>query len=191
MLPDNSITVDQAILLGALGTLFDENFKRLGANEDQLIQTAYQQTTADETLTVTLNGGPLAGEVWIIPRLTMHGVCSVNPSTAQSPISGLFMVQFGTEVESLTDAQSVAGWNIRSRGIPLPSGVVVNVTTIPGPPVSFAYCISLTQSTPLIVTPGQTLRGVLSSNPGTPIPGPGAGSWGVLTAIGTVRKRNG
>lgn len=189
MADDKTVAAQQAVLLGAMGALFDEQFRRLNVSEDQLILTANVYTAADEPLTVTLNQTPQNGDTWIISRLTMHGCCAVTPAVSQSPISGLFLVQFGEEAESLSAAQSIAGWNIRSRGIPLPSGVVVNITTIPGPPVSFAYCYSLTQSTPLIIAPGQTLRGVLNCNPGTPAPGPGAGSWAVLTAMGVLRRR--
>lgn len=154
------------------------------------IWTARDETVGDEALTVTLPATPGAGERWIISRLTLHGVCAVTPINSQSPITGLFLVPVGTIEESLADGQGTVGWNIAARGIPLPAGVVVNATFIPTSN-TYAYVISLTQSSPLILTAGQTLRGVISCNPGTLTPGPGAGSWGVLTAMGEIVRPGG
>lgn len=150
--------------------------------------SARDEAAGDEALTVTLAATPAPGERWIISRLTLHGICAVSPINAQSPITGLFLVPVGTEEETLSDGQSVIGWNIKARGIPLPAGVVVNVTFIPSSN-TYAYVLSLTQSSALVLTSGQTLRGVVSCNPGTLVPGPGAGSWGVLTAMGEIHRQ--
>lgn len=160
-----------------------------GADENPLQLVARKTTAAWEPLTVTFENTPQSGQVWVITRLTLHGVCAVNPPNSQSPITGLFMVQSGTPEETLAEAQGAAGWNIVSRGVPLPAGVVVGVTPIPGAlGNSYAYQISLTQSSPLILFPGQTLRGVINCNPATAQPGPGAGSFGILTAMGSIHS---
>ena len=162
----------------------------LTAYGQNAIFSARGETTDWEALTVTLPNTPGAnGEHWVISRLTMYGVCAASPSATQPPITGLFLVPVGTPKESLDAGQSVIGWDVVSRGIPLASAIVIAATTIPGPPASFAYLLSLTVSSPLIVGAGQTLRGVVSCNPGTPQPGPGAGSWGVLVAMGEVHRR--
>lgn len=181
----------QARFLGALETAIARSVERALAGAgtpDDLRLSAYARTTDWEALTVTLRG-PVAPEYWEVSRLTLHGVTATNPSTAQSPIAGLFLVPEGAVIESLADGQSLVGWNIESRGIPLPAGVVNNYTTVAAATVSYAYVISLTQSTPIIIRPGETLRGMVSVNPGTAQPGPGAGSWGILTAMGVRRMR--
>lgn len=188
-------TLDQAYLLAALEqitrTITAGRAESSALGDTDFIMTASGRTTGWEALTVTLGNQPLPGEEWIVSRLTLHGAVATNPLLAQSPISGLFLVPYGAPIETLAQGDDTAGsigWNIESRGIPLPAGVVINSTLIPIAPISYAYCISLTQSSPIIVSAGQTLRAVLSCNPGTPQPGPGANSWGVLTAMGFRRR---
>lgn len=138
-------------------------------------------TVGDEALTVDLQSGPLTDERWLVHRVTLQGECAANPQNAQSPISGIFLVQPGTVVESLADGQ--AGWNVESRGMAMPAGVVVNYTFIPSTG-RYAFVISLTQSSPQPIDSDTIVRAVLSCNPGTAVPGPGAGSWGMLTVQG-------
>lgn len=176
-----------AQMLARLDVLIAKSGSGIIAPPQNYIWSQRAETTAWEALTATLAQTPAPNERWIINRMTMHGVCAANPALAQSPVAGLFLVQAGTEVESEGEGQSAVGWNIRSRGIPLPSGVVVNSTFIASS-ATYAYVISLTQSTPLVISPGQTLRGVLSCNPGTLQPGPGSGSWGFLTAMGAIER---
>lgn len=187
-------TYDRSLILAALQQLGREvtagrpESSNLG--DTDFIYMATGLTAGWEALTVTIGNQPLPGREWIVSRLTMHGEAMNNPQLAQSPISGLFLVPYGTVIETLADGQAAAGsvgWNVASRGIPLPAGVVVNSTLIPLATPRYAYTLSLTQSNPIVVPAGMTLRAVLSCNPGTLQPGPGAGSWGNLTAMGFQR----
>lgn len=184
----------------ALQTLLEEfGHQFLGPSSDEhtLLLDVIDRTVAGEALTVTISDTPPNGEVWIISRLTLQGICTVAPPTnAQSPVTGLFLVPYGAPIETLAQGQGAGGgatgegWNVESRGIALPAGVIVASTTIDqgGGVFHYAFNLSLTQSTPLLISPGQTLRAVVSCNPGTATPGPGAASWGRLIAMG-VRHR--
>jgi hypothetical protein len=134
-----------------------------------------------EPLTVDLPIAPQSDERWIVHRVTLHGEAAVNPQSAQSPCSGIFLVSPGTRPESLADGQ--AGWSVEARGVPMPSGIVINYSFLPSSG-RYAYVISLTQSNPQPIDPDTTIRAVLSCNPGSAQPGPGGGSFGILTVMG-------
>lgn len=191
---------DIAALLARQTAVIEAMLSRIGANttpvtdESQLRARGYWTVTGWEPLVVDLQAPPTPNEdeVWSISRVTVWGECAVNPPNAQTPVLGLFLIPLALPAETLADANNAArGWNPATRGVPLPAGVVANVTPLPSG--IYAYSISLTQSTPIPVNPGETLRAVISCNPGTAQPGPGVtaggiASWGELIVMGTRRK---
>ncbi|OFW99443.1 MAG: hypothetical protein A3E78_04275 [Alphaproteobacteria bacterium RIFCSPHIGHO2_12_FULL_63_12] len=178
-------TIDLADVLARHLASMEALLSRGGVAEMQLRLIARNVTAGWEPLNVTFDATPLPDTVWVIDRLTLHGMCAVNPPNSAAPITGLFMIQRGATEDTLAIASGVTGWAIDARGVPLPAGVVVAYTLIPG--AGYAYQISLTQSSPLKVYPGETLRAIINCNPTTAQPGPGAGSFGILTAMGSVR----
>lgn len=117
----------------------------------------------------------IAGQHWVLDNAIATGFISTAiPPAGQllSPIAGLFLVEQGRiPVENLAAAQTNPGWDIRSRGIPLP--VIASIVPLAS---GWAYAIYYNGMIGRTVPEGWTLRGVISCNPGTPSPGPGAGS---------------
>lgn len=131
------------------------------------------------------------GEHWIVFNASLKANLTAkqpNTSTAFPPLTGLFLVPIGTEVETL--AQSAAGWNMNARTILLPLGPpgAAVATIAAGPPYAFALTLA-TVSGPLTVPYGWMLRAIVVCDAGNAAPGPGALSNGILTVF-AMRERD-
>jgi hypothetical protein len=134
-------------------------------------------------LVVELAIAPKAGEHWVLDNVIMSGVITVAaPPAGQllSPTSGLFMVERNRQpIENLAQAQVGNGWDPRARGIPLP----VISSLVPLANGGWAYVIFYNGMIGRTVPEDWTIRGILNCNPGTAVPGPGAGSSAELVAV--------
>lgn len=145
--------------------------------------SATSNVTDDSPLVATIGAQPRANEHWRVGFIVASGIWSTRPilsMTGWEPISGLFLVQQGTPLETLAQAQEVGlGFNPNARGIVIPSILQV----VPLPSGSFAFSFTAAPASgPLIVPEQFTLRAIVNCAPGTATPGPGAGSFMNLTA---------
>lgn len=136
-------------------------------------------TAGNEPLVVDLPRAPKPGEHWIMDSISASGVITVAiPPAGQllSPVAGFFLVKQNELPESLADAQ--AGVNMNARTIPLP--VLASIVPLP---VGWAYSVYYNGVPGKTIPAGWTIRFILSCNPGTAAPGPGALSTALLIAI--------
>ena len=134
------------------------------------------RTSGWEPLVIDLSA-PTPGQWWVCTFASVLGQFATNiPRLSPSPCVGFYLVQRGRSSESLADAQG--GWNFDSRGVILPS--MVNAIDL-GPTAGYPFAGWIAPLR-LVIPPDSFLRFIASSNPGTTQPGPGAGSFGTLTA---------
>ena len=135
------------------------------------------KTTGWEPLVIDLSP-PTPGVWWICTMCSVLGQFANNvPRLNPSPCVGFYLVQRGRATESLADAQ--AGWNSDARGIILPSDLAAIDM---GPTAGYPFA-GWVHAAARIMIPGDSfLRFIASANPGTTQPGPGAGSFGTLSA---------
>ncbi len=123
---------ERAQFLAVLEDLF-HRFGTPAPDESSFITSVRADPLSDFTpMTVDLPNTPVDGEVWVVYRLTLHGICAINPPNAQSPVTGLCLIPYGQPPETLAFAQLAGiGFDLAARGVPLPAGIVTNVTAIP------------------------------------------------------------
>jgi hypothetical protein len=119
-----------------------------------------------------------------ITAMTNLAVRAPSGTNGYPPLSGLFLCPPDTPGETL--AQSVAGWVPEARPILLPQGLPGgNFATIgaAGPP--FPFAMTLAAGFKVTVPWGFFLRAIVVCAAGVAAPGPGAASFGTLTALAT------
>lgn len=138
------------------------------------------------------NRGPGRNRAWRIVQASVFGTLMDSPINTNSPFSGLFIAGVNARQELITDVNdtsqniSLGGVPLFTRGVPLDmqcsnvqtaffaTGGNVGIGGNGQPRLTFT-CI-LEAKLPVLIYEGQTLLGVYVSNPGTPVPGPGANS---------------
>lgn len=146
--------------------------------------------TDDGPMIVDLFGssfGPLVKEHWIVEQLTFIATLQ-RPIGAGgiSPVCGLFLCNDGTPIETLSDAQ--AGWSPFAREFPIPLADPAMNTAVLGAAGTYAFCMATLLGFRFEVPQNWRVRAIVVCNPGTPTPGPGAGSIGYIRALARREK---
>lgn len=146
-------------------------------------KSASQSTTGDEPLVIDLVLSSRVDVHCIVEQLTLIANLTVRqPGTmGTAPISGLFLCPPSTPRESLADAQ--AGWNVSARPYLLPAMDPYIDSAIVGAAPNFAIAMSLQAGFKITVPALWFLRAIVTCQAGTPTPGPGAQSNGLLRAL--------
>lgn len=148
------------------------------------LRTARADAIDDATLAVDLlPPSTLVQAHWIVEHLTLIGLLTLRAPTNGTPVCGLFLCPPGTPpVETLAQGQAAPGIVIAARPIVLP----VSERAVPSEALSNgSFAINVTMQPGFKATVpggGWFLRGIVNCGPGTPTPGPGAGSFLILNA---------
>lgn len=133
---------------------------------------------------VDLNEACPPDQMWEVLTCSGIGFLSTNPMSVALPESGLFVIPRHTPVETLAEGvgatPSPAGVSLVKRGSPI---AMFCGSKLLGGGVGYSAHMEMQASQPQIVLPGETIRMVMASNPGTVAPGPGAGSYCSFSAV--------
>lgn len=148
------------------------------------VQGAASRMADAAAMMCDLSTGPAEGKMWRVLNCSGTGFLSTTAMNTNVPFSGFFVVARNTPFETLAEGSSVtgspAGVNLSKRGAPIPMFCASPLIPAQG---SYALAMSMQSSLPVYVLPGETIRMVVASLPGTATPGPGAGSFCAFTAL--------
>jgi hypothetical protein len=147
--------------------------------------SATTTTTGDEPLIVDLlPPGSMVGKHSLLWAVTFVATLTTRApdSRGTPPASGIFMCPMGTPSENITEA--TAGIKLAARPIMLPlTDPYLNVAN-----VGVTWAVVMTMGSGFLQTlpANWFLRAILNCQQGTATPGPGALSFGRLTALTTL-----
>jgi hypothetical protein len=139
------------------------------------MQTASAFTVGWEPLQCDLLPA-LQGHYYVVRQISALGVLVTNLLPPGAVVSGLYVVRASDPLESLADA--TAGFSMDARG-PHRLNTEYYSEAIGA---RFAFSLTAQLYQPLIIPTGYTIRAIVTPNPGTATPGPGAGSSLTLSA---------
>jgi len=139
---------------------------------------------ADFSPLVIATGPPLGDTYWLVSQFSALMIVTNPPQDppfgpGASPGSGLFVTPTTAIGETLAQAQ--AGINLRTRLIGLDTWMTATFL-----PATGLYAVQMVWQDgpgPFVVPQGFSLVAICCPHPGTPTPGPGAGSSGQLNAL--------
>lgn len=127
-----------------------------------------------------------ANKFWLVTQISALAVLvnAPTPNPCWGPLVGFFLVPTAQAGETLAQAQKSLPTD--PRLIPLDTRVQLFTDSSGQNTMSMVW-----RGVQIAVPTGYTIIGIIDVNPGNAAPGPGAGSWMVMTVIGSMEDQTG
>jgi hypothetical protein len=135
---------------------------------------------------------PVSDTYYLVTQIEALIFCPNPPQDppvgpGSSPASGLFLATASDVQNGETLAQAQVTINPRIRAIGLDTSI--NATFIPALGIYLVQFIWRSGAGPLVVPPNYQLVAILDPHPGTPQPGPGAGTIGQMSGLMSIEQQ--